>query len=250
MAFLRKAFGGGGGGGKSSNGASKADGAKRTLPPGVVIDREEEVLVLYGSQRGAAEKQAKLIAEQMSKQLSNDSILDLAGCPSDRRKDVKIAAKPACMDFFDFVVERECRWARLNVIVLSSYGTGGAPTNAKKFRSLCDKLVAEHGGGGKAKADFLKGMRFALLGLGDSFYKTYMQNPKVTEEALLAVGATPLVERGVADANDENDEGLQQKAMDEWTERLWKPLAEALLYEEPLSEEQLAEMARKTVEAG
>ncbi|MER7815139.1 cytochrome P450 [Streptomyces sp. NPDC096153] len=100
----------------------------------------------------------------------------------------------------------------LLVIVAASYN-GKAPDNAQRF----DELIAA----GLPEGS-LANVRFALLGAGNTqWVSTYQAFPKRIEEALLAAGATPIVERGIADAAGDFD-GMATR----WMDTLWATLAE------------------------
>ncbi|MEU6201006.1 cytochrome P450 [Streptomyces sp. NPDC047061] len=100
----------------------------------------------------------------------------------------------------------------LLVVVAASYN-GKAPDNAQRF----DDLLATG-----LPAGSLSGVRFALLGAGNTqWVATYQAFPKRIEEGLLAAGATPVVERGIADAAGDFD-GMATR----WTDTLWATLAE------------------------
>ncbi|MET9903060.1 cytochrome P450 [Streptomyces sp. NPDC006446] len=100
----------------------------------------------------------------------------------------------------------------LLVVVASSYN-GKAPDNAQYF----DDLLAAG-----LPAGSLKDVRFALLGAGNTqWVATYQGFPKRIEAGLLAAGATPLIERGVADAAGDFD-GMASR----WMDTLWATLAE------------------------
>ncbi|MFJ8098065.1 bifunctional cytochrome P450/NADPH--P450 reductase [Streptomyces griseofuscus] len=100
----------------------------------------------------------------------------------------------------------------LLVVVAASYN-GKAPDNAQHFDDL---LTAGLPGGALSNA------RFALLGAGNTqWVATYQAFPKRIEEGLLAAGATPVVERGIADAAGDFD-GMASR----WMDTLWATLAE------------------------
>lgn len=100
----------------------------------------------------------------------------------------------------------------LLVVVAASYN-GKAPDNAQRF----DDLIATG-----LPAGSLSGVRFALLGAGNTqWVATYQAFPKRIEEGLLAAGATPVVERGIADAAGDFD-GTATR----WMDTLWATLAE------------------------
>ncbi|MPY31163.1 cytochrome P450 [Streptomyces adustus] len=100
----------------------------------------------------------------------------------------------------------------LLVVVAASYN-GKAPDNAQRF----DDLIAA----GLPKGS-LSNVRFALLGAGNTqWVATYQAFPKRIDEALLAAGATPIIERGIADAAGDFD-GMATR----WMDTLWTTLAE------------------------
>ncbi|MFI1770090.1 cytochrome P450, partial [Streptomyces sp. NPDC020800] len=100
----------------------------------------------------------------------------------------------------------------LLVVVAASYN-GKAPDNAQRF----DDLLAA----GLPQGS-LSNVRFALLGAGNTqWVATFQAFPKRIEEGLLAAGATPVVERGIADAAGDFD-GTASR----WLDTLWATLAE------------------------
>ncbi|WP_369275645.1 bifunctional cytochrome P450/NADPH--P450 reductase [Streptomyces sp. R11] len=100
----------------------------------------------------------------------------------------------------------------LLVVVAASYN-GKAPDNAQRFDDLLAAGLPEGS---------LKDVRFALLGAGNTqWVATYQAFPKRVEEGLLAAGATPFVERGIADAAGDFD-GMASR----WMDTLWATLAE------------------------
>jgi cytochrome P450/NADPH-cytochrome P450 reductase len=100
----------------------------------------------------------------------------------------------------------------LLVVVAASYN-GKAPDNAQRFDDLIAAGLPEGS---------LADVRFALLGAGNTqWVATYQAFPRRIEQALLAAGATPVVERGVADAAGDFD-GMATR----WTDTLWTTLAE------------------------
>jgi len=228
---------------------------KKKAPTAVVEvstePRDEPVLILYASQRGNGEGHAEKLAAQITDQCSVEKIQRLT------KTQAQITIVPQCMSVDDFLTDHKCQWTRLVILVVSSYGIGGAPMNGRKFRTLCDGWVQDakkEQQGSNPALHFLDGLQFALLGLGDSYYKTYMENPTVTHDALVSKGATLLVGKGTAkddtnhpfcaaDATDGPEE--QHKVMDQWTEELW-PLVANVVIQEPLDESKLKEMQAMT----
>jgi MioC protein len=197
---------------------------------------EEDVLVLYGSQKGHSEIAADEFIVKMSKYISSDAIERMTGRPG-------VSVNPILMKLDDFL-EDNCHWTRLVVIIVSSFGTGHAPEGGTEFRKLADTWIATY----KANPDkpkFLGGLHFALLGLGDSdFDKTFMKNPKITEEAMKLAGAKMVGKRGVADAFD--GAMAQQKLIDEYVDGIWSHLADVVV-QKPVPEETLAKMKSLTL---
>ncbi|MEV5753049.1 cytochrome P450 [Actinoallomurus sp. NPDC052308] len=100
----------------------------------------------------------------------------------------------------------------LLVVVAASYN-GKAPDNAQRFDDLIAAGLPEGS---------LSNVRFALLGAGNTqWVATYQAFPRRVEAALLAAGATPVVERGIADAAGDFD-GMATR----WMDALWATLAE------------------------
>ncbi|UUU34132.1 cytochrome P450 [Streptomyces sp. CA-210063] len=97
------------------------------------------------------------------------------------------------------------------VIVAASYN--GRPTDdAADFVPWLEEL----------EPGSLDGVRYAVLGVGDrNWAATYQRIPTLIDERLTAAGATPLLERGAADAA-----GDFAGAVDRWTGDLWSALLE------------------------
>ncbi|MFF4219416.1 bifunctional cytochrome P450/NADPH--P450 reductase [Streptomyces nondiastaticus] len=97
------------------------------------------------------------------------------------------------------------------VIVAASYN--GRPTDdAAEFVASLEE----------PEPGSLDGIRYAVLGVGDrNWAATYQRVPSLIDERLTAAGATPLLERGAADAS-----GDFAGAVDRWTGDLWTALLE------------------------
>ncbi|MFF8868379.1 cytochrome P450 [Streptomyces sp. NPDC015139] len=95
------------------------------------------------------------------------------------------------------------------VIVTASYN--GRPTDdAAEFVAWLETL----------EPGSLEGLRYAVLGVGDrNWAATYQRIPTLIDERLAAAGATPLLERGAADAS-----GDFAGTVDRWTADLWAAL--------------------------
>lgn len=182
--------------------------------------REEQVLVLFASQTGNSEQAAMEIAEALPEKLSTSSLT--------------VTSRHMQLD--DFLELHEAQWTRLVVICCSSYGVGAAPLGGYRFREYCNALLEN-----KKYKNQLQGLQFALLGLGDSKYTTFFENPKTTNKALEAAGAKRVGELGKADASAD-----QLAIISKWIDGIWPSLQQAL-EEEPLCETRLEEMKQDTL---
>jgi len=77
---------------------------------------------------------------------------------------------------------------RLHVIVASTYN-GQPPDNAKKFAKYMKTLAPGS----------LEGVKVAILGVGNSNWKSFQAFPALVEESLRDAGATIFCKRGIAD---------------------------------------------------
>jgi len=107
------------------------------------------------------------------------------------------------------------------VLVAASTGDGEPPQGAVKFFAQV-KRGAKADAAGEPGARRLLGCRFALLGLGDSNYTSFMKVPRDTRRALLAMGAEEFFPAREADEVD----GLES-VVDPWLEGLIGPLKAA-----------------------
>ena len=181
--------------------------------------RREQVLVLFASQTGNSEQAAMEVADQLPAKLSTPTLT--------------VTSRHMQLD--DFLELHQAEWTRLVVIVCSSYGVGQAPLGGYRFREFCDAILD------RPKKTMLKGLSFALLGLGDSKYTTFFRNPTKTDQALQLAGATRVGDLGKADASAD-----QLAIIAEWIDGIW-PALQGALAEQPLSEERLEEMQRDTM---
>lgn len=130
-----------------------------------MVERIEKVYVLYGSQTGNSEQAAQDFCSAIVDRLSSGRIQDFTQTPD------HISIVPVHMQLDDFLELERAKWTRLVVIFVSSYGVGQAPLGAWRFRELCDAWIDD-----KASHFPLKGLRFALCGLGDSKYTTFFRS--------------------------------------------------------------------------
>lgn len=193
-----------------------------------MTSRKEEVLVLYGSQTGNSEQAAQEVADEIPSKLSRDGVVD-------------VSARHMQLD--DFIEIERAKWPRLVVVVTSSYGVGQAPLGCYKFREMCDAINDD---GGKEYSKLLDGLTYAMLGLGDSKYTTFFQNPTVIDNALTTAGAKRVGPLGKADASGEgNDE--QAKIIERWIRGIWVELSK-VVESDPPAEERMEKVHGRTVE--
>lgn len=195
-------------------------------------EKKQEVLVLYGSQTGNSEQAAIEISDKIPKELGSNFI-------------------GRHMQLDDFLEIEKAKWTPLVVIVTSSYGVGAAPLGCYRFRAFCDYILEncenEKDDEKKKVSQLLKGISFAMLGLGDSGYTTFFENPKTVHAGMVKAGAHFIGELGKADA-DGSGENAQDLVIKRWIDGIWPLLKEAVnsdLYKSTTSE-RLEEIQRNT----
>lgn len=174
------------------------------------------VPVLYGSQTGNSESAAKNLAESLPNELSTSA--------------VKVTS--TVMELDDFLEKSRAPWTPLCVIVCSSYGVGQAPIGAWKFREMMD-LILE-------KDDYknaFKGVKYAMLGLGDSKYTTFFLNPTALDSGMAKAGAERVGSLGKADASGKGDK-VQLNVIEEWSKTIISDLKRVVKELEDMSEDQ------------
>ena len=173
----------------------------------------EPLFVLYGSQTGNSEQAAQDFCSKLCKTFTPD-FFQSQGLPV-------LDVKPTCIQLDDFLEVKHAAFTKCIVIFVSSYGVGQAPLGAYRFREVCDAFS-------EAKdPSILKGLQYAICGLGDSTYSTYMKNPTAIDAGLTAAGATRIGTMARADANALGEDS-QDKTITRWIDGLWIPLAKAI----------------------
>jgi sulfite reductase alpha subunit-like flavoprotein len=183
-----------------------------------MTEKEEEILVLFGSQRGTSEDAARAFAKEAPQRLN---------------------VKVKIVEMDDFLESPS--WRTVVVIFVSSFGTGGAPMGAQAFRKFCDRVITDYTDN-QDKDGFLKGIYIAMCGQGDSKYQTYQENPKTIVKALTMAGAELVGDVGATDAENRMK---QQEEIRQWIETIWDPLSKVLA-DAPLAEDRLQEMNMNT----
>mmetsp|Transcript_19514 Transcript_19514/g.24585 ORF Transcript_19514/g.24585 Transcript_19514/m.24585 type:complete len:187 (+) Transcript_19514:67-627(+) len=160
--------------------------------------------ILYGSQTGNSQSCAESLAESLPTTLHK----------SFSSSAIKITSTAKDLD--DFLESDRADWPRLVVIICSSYGVGQAPLGCWKFRDLCDAILENDDSSADTR---LVGLKYAMLGLGDSKYSTFFLNPTALDTALSKAGAERIGSLGKADASGVGDK-VQSKVMEEWCENI------------------------------
>ena len=151
--------------------------------------------VLYASQTGCSEAIARGICGEARAQGYGDAAVNPV---SDEGKGFELAAQS------------------LAVFVVSSTGQGDPPEHSVAFMR---KLRSQN----RSSPRWLSGLRFAILGLGDSNYDDFQGNPKQLSRLLLAAGASEVYPRGEAD----DALGLED-FVEPWKAGLWPVLSPIL----------------------
>ena len=134
--------------------------------PAAASDAAARLTVVYGSQTGNARR----LAEQLARQAEGAGLAVRL---------LRAEAYPL----------RELAAEKLLYVVISTQGDGDPPDDARGF--------VEHLLGKRAPA--LPGLRFAVLGLGDSSYPHFNATGRQIDERLAALGAQRVFARGEAD---------------------------------------------------
>lgn len=116
--------------------------------------------LLWGSQTGNAEALARKTAKAAKAQGCQVEVLDMAEYPLER------------------LAEERCL-----LLITSTYGEGEPPDNAEAFYRF---ILSD-------KAPQLEGLRYSVLGLGDSNYPDFNQCAKVFDQRLQTLGASRMV---------------------------------------------------------
>eukprot|EP00980_Cylindrotheca_fusiformis_P017386 scaffold5395_cov126-Cylindrotheca_fusiformis.AAC.6 len=157
------------------------------------MSRKEELYVLYGSQMGNSEGAAK-----------------------DFCRTIQEKYKP---DFFDRL---DLSPIEIDPSLMYLHFNYPAPLGAYRFRELCEEFMLDDD-----MDKVLSGLRYAICGLGDSAYPTFLKNPTTIDNALTTVGAKRIGQMGKCDASATGDNS-QDKVIKKWSQDILVPLAKAL----------------------
>ncbi|KAL8034501.1 hypothetical protein ABFX02_12G032900 [Erythranthe guttata] len=154
---------------------------------------DKKLLILYASQTGNAMDAAERLGREAERR----------GCPS------------VCLLSIDEFQPSDLPNKEAVIFVVSTTGQGDNPDSMKGFwRFLLQKNLTR---------EWLKGVHYAVFGLGDSGYQKYNFVAKKLDKRLSDLGADAIVERGMGD--DQHPSGYEG-ALDPWMSALWNMLYE------------------------
>ncbi|XP_061348575.1 NADPH-dependent diflavin oxidoreductase 1 isoform X1 [Gastrolobium bilobum] len=154
------------------------------------IQHHRKMLILYATQTGNALDAAERLAREAERR----------GCP------INLLS----LDQYDpSLLPRE----EAVIFVVSTTGQGDTPDSMKVFwRYLLQRNLNQH---------WLKGILYAVFGLGDSGYQKYNFVAKKLDKRLMDLGGTAIIERGLGD--DQHPSGYEG-SLDPWMSSLWRML--------------------------
>ncbi|CAH0555397.1 unnamed protein product [Brassicogethes aeneus] len=149
-----------------------------------------KITVLYGSQTGNSQDVAERIWRECKRFYFSCSVKS--------------------MDEYDVLelINETCV-----VFVCATTGQGEEPDNMKSFWRFLLRKSLPH--------DSLSGIRYGVLGLGDSSYAKYNFVAKRLHKRILQLGGNPILPLGLGD--DQHDLGYDA-TVDPWIEQLWEKL--------------------------
>lgn len=160
-----------------------------------------QIRILYGTQTGTAERFSKQLGKELNKKYPAEGthveILDIENYSGPDRLPTEKG--------------------RLVVLCMATYGDGEPTDNANEFYSwLCKEAEAVEEG---SKEPFLKGVTYAVFGLGNKQYEHFNAVGRRVFKCLGALGASPLIPRG-----DGDDDGLIDEEFEKWCQDLMQAL--------------------------
>ncbi|KAL8091377.1 NADPH-dependent diflavin oxidoreductase 1-like isoform X1 [Apium graveolens] len=154
------------------------------------MEKKKMVVILYASQTGNAMDAAERIGREAGRRGCRVSLLSID------------QFDPTSLPYEDNMI-----------FVVSTTGQGDTPDPMKAFwKHLLQRNLNHH---------WLKGVHYAVFGLGDSGYQKYNFVAKKLDKRLSDLGAVAIIERGLGD--DQHPSGYEG-ALDPWMSSLWNTL--------------------------
>ncbi|CAK9031031.1 NADPH--cytochrome P450 reductase 3 (CPR) (P450R) [Durusdinium trenchii] len=193
---------------------TKKDGGRREVPRSAASQGPSQGLWIYfGSQMGTAEGFARELEEEASKFDIEATVVDMEDFDPDTFLEHKAV-----------------------VMVMATYGEGDPTDNAVEFYKWIHEDGREEG--------CLKGMSFAVMGLGNRQYVNFNMVGKEVDKQLEVLGASRVYERGEGDDDQNIEEDFEQ-----WKENgLWPALRKALGKEENQAKDEGLESAEAALQ--
>lgn len=163
------------------------------------MESSKKIKVVYGSQTGTAEQEAKLLNLQLLERGYRSEVMAIDEHPMESWPEVEYAI---------FLVSTTGR-------LLVTAGQGEAPDNMKEFwEFLLIKTLPE---------DCLENLNFTVFGFGDANYKKYNAMARMLFQRLGQLGACSFLDRGLG---DDQAEGGYNLGLSKWKKTLLVKLAE------------------------
>ncbi|KAI9473910.1 MAG: cytochrome P450 [Benjaminiella poitrasii] len=169
---------------------ASAAASKIKLPP---------ITFLFGTQTGTAQD----YANQLAKQAKNFGFENVTLCEMDKWKVIKDG---------QFVSDDQSK--RLDkelVIICTATYNGQPPDSAEQFNKFLDQKLLKEGHG-----SLLKGLSFAVFGLGNKNWRTYQAFPIKVINSLEELGADQFFTSGEGDVDKDMD-----SVFNEWCAHFW-----------------------------
>lgn len=144
----------------------------------------QKLLVIYGSQTGTAESLARMLGPQALGHNLMPVVMPMNEAVAHLKKETPAAVACVC----------------------STYGTGEFPSNAEKFFEAAAELP-------------LQGVKYSILGLGDSSHERFNTAALALDDAFRKAGAVSLQKIVLSDETKGHDGSYR-----EWKRGLWKAL--------------------------
>ena len=158
-----------------------------------------KMTLFFGSQTGTAEEYAKIMAEEGKKNGFDTVVEDLEDIEVDNLTDKSSVG--------------------VALFFMATYGEGDPTDNASAF----DKWLTDKDG--DLAEDTLRGLRYAVFGLGNTQYEHYNSMGKKVDRRLEQLGADRLVKLGLGD----DDQPNMDEQFEEWRIEAWPQIRAKML---------------------